>query len=182
MKALALLLLAISLIGSALGQDRKANPQVLVEAAPVSQPTPAPQAPPKITPPAATAMRAKFPGVPELNIDTLVFINWLVNSAITYTSDEQHYGTADHWVMNPADAKGDCEDYVLAKYDMLQKAGFPVLDHARIRSVMAVTTGHAILELRMPETGEIVFMDNDGTSTLWTRAELVAKGYKFYDW
>lgn len=131
--------------------------------------------------PVASAARAKFPNVPGAQIDALAFINAMVNRSIEYVIDEEHYGVRDHWVMFPPDGKGDCEDYVLAKYALLAQAGFPTVTHARLRSVLVGIQGHAILELRMPGDGSILFMDNN-TDTLMTRPELEAAGYRFFDW
>lgn len=127
------------------------------------------------------AAQVKFPGVPTKNLAVLLAVNRAVNKAITYTSDTDHYGKLDNWVMNPVDGKGDCEDYVLTKLDKLGDLGFPILTHSRVRFVFVGLAGHAILELRMPETGAIMFLDN-GYDDLMTRAELEARGYRFFDW
>lgn len=51
-------------------------------------------------------------------------INFGVNRAIAWRSDDRHYGVSDFWTI-PTDGYGDCEDYALAKREALIKAGFP---------------------------------------------------------
>jgi predicted transglutaminase-like cysteine proteinase len=51
-----------------------------------------------------------------------------VNTAIRYMSDLAQFGELDRWsapLASFATAKGDCEDYAIAKYVALQEAGFP---------------------------------------------------------
>lgn len=50
-------------------------------------------------------------------------INTRINRNIRYVSDMRHYGAMERWQI-PADGKGDCEDYVLAKQSAFIKAGF----------------------------------------------------------
>lgn len=135
--------------------------------------------------PKATEAYAKFPAEPTELLDKITFINRYANNAITYTSDIDQYGFTDFWVTAPDSAKGDCEDYVLTKLFMLGEAGYPTVSRARIRAVQVTKKegdiiGHAILELRLPN-GSIAFLDN-GHRDLMTRAELVERGYKFFDW
>jgi predicted transglutaminase-like cysteine proteinase len=50
-----------------------------------------------------------------------------VNAAIHYVSDLAQFGELDRWsapLASFATAKGDCEDYAIAKYVALQEAGF----------------------------------------------------------
>src|SRR5260370_25087749 len=54
-----------------------------------------------------------------------------VNAAIRYLTDFSQYGEADRWsapLATFATAKGDCEDYAIAKYVALRDAGFPLDD------------------------------------------------------
>jgi predicted transglutaminase-like cysteine proteinase len=54
--------------------------------------------------------------------------NRAVNAAIRYVSDYAQFGEADRWsapLATFATAKGDCEDYAIAKYVALREAGFP---------------------------------------------------------
>jgi predicted transglutaminase-like cysteine proteinase len=57
--------------------------------------------------------------------------NRSVNAAIRFVTDFSQYGEADHWsppLATFATAKGDCEDYAIAKYVALRDAGFPIDD------------------------------------------------------
>src|SRR4249919_3277041 len=76
--------------------------------------------------PADTIARAKAPLEDARMVDALAELNRFVNDNIQGTSDQEHYGVPDFWVMVPADGKGDCEDYVLSKIYMLEEAGFPI--------------------------------------------------------
>jgi predicted transglutaminase-like cysteine proteinase len=76
-----------------------------------------------------------------------------VNAAIRYVSDFAQFGEADRWsapLASFATAKGDCEDYAIAKYVALREAGFP-LDQMRLVLVRdrAVRQDHAVLAARL---------------------------------
>jgi predicted transglutaminase-like cysteine proteinase len=54
-----------------------------------------------------------------------------VNAAIRYVADFAQHGEVDRWsapLATFATAKGDCEDYAIAKYVALREAGFPIDD------------------------------------------------------
>ncbi|WGS29775.1 transglutaminase-like cysteine peptidase [Bradyrhizobium sp. ISRA464] len=76
-----------------------------------------------------------------------------VNAAIRYVSDYAQFGEADRWsapLASFATAKGDCEDYAIAKYVALQQAGFPRDD---LRLVLgrdrSLGQDHAVLAARL---------------------------------
>lgn len=76
-----------------------------------------------------------------------------VNAVIRYVSDFAQFGEADRWsapLASFATAKGDCEDYAIAKYVALQEAGFP---RDELRLVLArdrvVRQDHAVLAARL---------------------------------
>jgi predicted transglutaminase-like cysteine proteinase len=78
-----------------------------------------------------------------------------VNLAIRYLNDSSHHGEADRWsapLATFAAAKGDCEDYAIAKYVALREAGFP---HENLRVVLvrdrAVRQDHAVLAARLDD-------------------------------
>lgn len=153
----------------------------LMGAAPVKE---APQ-PTQITIPVDTVARAKFPHDNAEAIDTLAFLNKLVNASITPMSDQEHYGLDDMWVMAPKDGKGDCEDYALTKLFLLQRADFPIVTNTKIVAVIihyknGDVEGHAILAVLLP-SGDVLYMDSLRTEPA-TRAELEAHGYQFFDW
>jgi predicted transglutaminase-like cysteine proteinase len=88
--------------------------------------------------------------------------NRAVNAAIRYVSDFAQFGEADRWsapLASFATAKGDCEDYAIAKYVALREAGFP-LDEMRLVLVRdrAVRQDHAVLAARFD--GRWLILDN----------------------
>ncbi len=79
--------------------------------------------------------------------EKVAFINAKVNMAVRYQSDMIQHGVADLWSSPLATigAKGDCEDYAIAKYALLKASG---LDEARLRLVLVhdgrVREDHAV--------------------------------------
>jgi predicted transglutaminase-like cysteine proteinase len=81
---------------------------------------------------------------PVAQLDT---VNAVVNR-VPYVEDRVNYGTEDYWA-TPAEfiaRGGDCEDYAIAKYMLLRRAGVPA-DAMRVAVVrdLALGTSHAIL-------------------------------------
>jgi predicted transglutaminase-like cysteine proteinase len=81
--------------------------------------------------------------------------NRAVNAAIRYVSDYAQHGEADRWsapLATFASAKGDCEDYAIAKYVALREAGFPQED-LRLLLVRdrAVREDHAVLAAHLDD-------------------------------
>jgi predicted transglutaminase-like cysteine proteinase len=81
--------------------------------------------------------------------------NRAVNAAIRYVSDYAQHGEADRWsapLATFATAKGDCEDYAIAKYVALREAGFP---REELRLVLvrdrAVRQDHAVLAAHLDD-------------------------------
>ena len=96
-------------------------------------------------------------------------VNQGVNAAIRYVSDLVQFGELDRWsapLASYATAKGDCEDYAIAKYVALREAGFAegelrlLLGHERtVRQDHAVLAAHLdghwlILDSRWSELRE----------------------------
>ena len=78
-----------------------------------------------------------------------------VNAAIRYVSDYAQHGEADRWsapLATFATAKGDCEDYAIAKYVALREAGFP-RDELQVVLVRdrAVGQDHAVLAAHLDD-------------------------------
>jgi predicted transglutaminase-like cysteine proteinase len=76
-----------------------------------------------------------------------------INAAIRFVADFTQYGEADRWsapLATFATAKGDCEDYAIAKYVVLRDAGFPGDD---LRLILGrdrtVRQDHAVLAARL---------------------------------
>jgi predicted transglutaminase-like cysteine proteinase len=81
--------------------------------------------------------------------------NRAVNTAIRYVSDLSQHGEIDRWstpLATFATAKGDCEDYAIAKYVALREAGFPD-DQLRLLLVRdrAVHQDHAVLAAHLED-------------------------------
>lgn len=79
----------------------------------------------------------------------LHLVNDIVNQMIEPVTDQDLYGTIEHWTY--PDGKGDCEDYVLLKKRLLVERGWPA-------SALLITVvrdendqGHAILTARTAE-------------------------------
>ena len=79
-------------------------------------------------------------------------VNRAINAAIRYTSDFAQWGVADKW--SPAletlgSGRGDCEDYAIAKYMVLNQAGVAA-DNLRLLLVRDRMAGqdHAVLAVR----------------------------------
>jgi predicted transglutaminase-like cysteine proteinase len=88
--------------------------------------------------------------------------NQAVNQAIRYVSDYAQHGEADRWstpLATFATAKGDCEDYAIAKYVALVAAGFS-RDDLQLVLVRdrAVRQDHAVLAARLD--GHWLILDN----------------------
>lgn len=78
-----------------------------------------------------------------------------VNMAIRYVSDYAQHGEADRWaapLASFATAKGDCEDYAIAKYVALREAG---MARENLQLVLvrdrAVRQDHAVLAARLDD-------------------------------
>lgn len=81
--------------------------------------------------------------------------NRAVNAAVRYVSDYAQHGEVDRWsapLATFATAKGDCEDYAIAKYVALREAGFPS-DELRLVLVRdrAVGQDHAVLAAHLDD-------------------------------
>lgn len=111
----------------------------------------------------------------EMNSDNwrkLIRINAEVNTQIKPMSDQEQWGTLEHWGL-PVTGVGDCEDYALLKRKRLAEAGFP--RRAMLMTVVIDETGggHAILTVRTSR-GDYI-LDNKRNAVLpWD-----ATGYRF---
>lgn len=89
-------------------------------------------------------------------------VNLGVNTAIRYVSDLIQFRELDRWsspLATFATAKGDCEDYAIAKYAALREAGFSESD-MRVLLVRdrTVRQDHAVLAARLD--GHWLILDN----------------------
>ena len=151
-----------------------ANDGVMAAAVPAIE---APAAPGVATEP-LTSMSTSTP-VPDLGQATFALdrsgwtlvngVNRRVNRQIRRMADDRQYGQADYWARPEGPrARGDCEDYVLAKRRALIAAGVP----AAALSIAIVETGwgetHAVLLLASDE-GEFVLDNLSPWVSRWDR-------------
>lgn len=94
-------------------------------------------------------------------------VNWYVNRRVRFADDEQRFGRADVWsTANETlrSGRGDCEDFAIAKMQMLRAAGFSQRDlYLVIVRDLVRRADHALLVARLPD--RMVVLDN-GTDEL----------------
>lgn len=100
-------------------------------------------------------------------LEQLDAINRYVNQRVAFVNDIQQYGVSDRWM--PAGetlrrGRGDCEDFAIAKLQMLRRAGFADKDlYLVILRDVARRADHAVLVVRAE--GRMLVLDN-GTSRI----------------
>ncbi len=95
-------------------------------------------------------------------------VNRYVNSRVQFTDDRRQFGTVDLWLA-AADTlrrgKGDCEDYAIAKLQLLRRAGFADKDlYLVILRDVRRSADHAVLVVRAE--GRLLVLDN-GTNRIF---------------
>ena len=121
-------------------------------------------------PKAVVAMRALQALLTELQPldenDKLTAINEFYNQRIVYSTDTQVWGLTDYWA-SPLEmlekGRGDCEDYVIAKYFSLVALGVPAarLRLVYVRAVLAgVVQAHMVLAYYPRPGAEPLILDN----------------------
>ena len=100
-------------------------------------------------------------------IERLEAVNRYVNARVSFVDDSRQYGVADYWT-SAADTlrrgRGDCEDYAIAKLQLLRRAGFADKDlYLVILRDALRRADHAVLVARAE--GRLVVLDN-GTDRL----------------
>lgn len=107
-------------------------------------------------------------GLADLSeIERLDAVNRYVNRRVEFTNDSSQFGAADLWLA-AADTlrrgKGDCEDYAIAKLQLLRRAGFADKDlYLVILRDLGRRADHAVLVVRAE--GRMLVLDN-GTSRI----------------
>lgn len=97
-------------------------------------------------------------------------VNQFFNRKIIYTDDIEAWGQSDYWATpleSLAKKKGDCEDFVIAKYFSLRNLNIPdtqlrlVYVKARIGGVnSSITQAHMVLAYYPTADAEPVILDN----------------------
>lgn len=99
----------------------------------------------------------------------LAAVNQFFNRRVVFTSDAEAWGQTDYWASpleTLAKGRGDCEDYVIAKYFSLVAVGVPVA-HLRLVYVRAQVGGpggevlaHMVLAYYAMAGAEPLILDN----------------------
>ncbi|WP_066552238.1 transglutaminase-like cysteine peptidase [Croceicoccus bisphenolivorans] len=94
--------------------------------------------------------------------DRIATVNAWVNRRVAYTPDAKLYGKADYWASASetlARGKGDCEDYAIAKMDILAAMGVAREDmYLTIARDLVRRDDHAILIVKLE--GRSILLDN----------------------
>lgn len=106
-------------------------------------------------------------------------INTLVNANTQYTSDAEKYGRAEFW--EAANGSGDCEDYALAKRNILLRLGVPPIMLRLATCWTESNEYHAVL-IAITDEGEWVLdnryplpMRRQDMDYRWDRMQMGAK-------
>lgn len=85
-------------------------------------------------------------------VEMLERVNNFVNHQITYEDDQRHWGQPDVWSsanVTLSSGRGDCEDYAIAKLQLLRAAGYPQHDlYLTIVHDLDRRADHAVLVAR----------------------------------
>lgn len=94
--------------------------------------------------------------------DRIAKVNRWVNRRVTYTPDAKLYGKADHWAAASEtlrQGKGDCEDYAIAKMEILAAMGVPRKDmYLTLARDLVRRDDHAVLIVKLD--GRAILLDN----------------------
>jgi predicted transglutaminase-like cysteine proteinase len=112
------------------------------------------------------------PADPDTQLDIARSVNLRVNLATAEVSDAANYGVAEYWTL-PQRGRGDCEDYVLAKYRLLLEAGMDSGSLAVAIVLDRLGRNHAVLVLHHRD-GDLVLDNLLADVTPWHET-----GYRF---
>jgi predicted transglutaminase-like cysteine proteinase len=103
----------------------------------------------------------------------LRLVNHFVNAHVSYVDDQRRFGRADVWSAASdtlRSGRGDCEDYAIAKFQILRAAGFPQRDlYVTIVRDLVRRADHAVLVAR---AGGHLFVLDDGTDEVLNSADV----------
>ena len=110
----------------------------------------------------ATALTSYSP------VEQLKAVNHYVNRRVEFEDDQRHFGKPDVWSSANEtfrSGRGDCEDYAIAKYQMLRTAGFSDRDlYLVIVRDLVRRADHAVLVARA--AGHMFVLDNGSDEVL----------------
>jgi predicted transglutaminase-like cysteine proteinase len=105
-------------------------------------------------------------------VERLEAVNWYVNKRVHFVDDQVQYGRADVWSAASdtlARGRGDCEDFAIAKLQMLRRAGISDRDlYLVIVKDLVRRADHAILVVRA--SGHMYVLDNGSDRLLDSEA------------
>ena len=101
------------------------------------------------------------------DVERLDAVNRYVNARVEFTDDSRQFGAADLWLAAAETlrrGRGDCEDYAIAKLQMLRHAGFADKDlYLVILRDVSRRADHAVLVVRADD--RLLVLDN-GTNRI----------------
>lgn len=104
-------------------------------------------------------------------------VNSWVNARISYVEDVRQYGTVDYWAsaaQSLTGGRGDCEDYAIAKMQILRALGVPADSmYLVVARDLVRRVDHAVLAVAL--NGDLMVLDNE-TDRILSSADL--KDYK----
>jgi predicted transglutaminase-like cysteine proteinase len=87
-------------------------------------------------------------------------VNSAVNKAIQYREDSANWGVADYWASAAETigrGAGDCEDYAIAKMQVLRASGVPANDmFLVVGNDVAARSAHAMLLVRLGDSYRVL--------------------------
>ena len=105
-------------------------------------------------------------------LERLEAVNWYVNRRVQFVDDQKRWGRADVWstaAETLRSGRGDCEDYAIAKLQMLRRAGFSDHDlYLVIVKDLVSRQDHAVLVVRA--AGRMLVLDNGTDQVLDSEA------------
>ena len=114
---------------------------------------------------AATAFVETLDGLSRL--EQIDAVNRFVNARVEFTNDARQFGSVDLWLAAGETlrrGRGDCEDFAIAKLQMLRRAGFAEKDlYLVILRDLRRQADHAVLVVRAE--GRLLVLDN-GTNRI----------------
>lgn len=100
-------------------------------------------------------------------VERLLEVNDFINYRVKFTTDRVAWGKSDYWATpleTLGSAKGDCEDFSIAKYISLLKAEIPVeklrLIYVKARLPSGISQAHMVLAYYSKPGADPLILDN----------------------
>jgi predicted transglutaminase-like cysteine proteinase len=105
-------------------------------------------------------------------LERLEAVNWYVNRRVQFVDDQKRWGRPDVWstaAETLRSGRGDCEDYAIAKLQMLRRAGFSDRDlYLVVVKDLVTRQDHAVLVVRAE--GKMLVLDSGTDQVLESEA------------